>query len=56
MYIYDQSIKFSASGCPIMRSMFFEFPEDKNCLEIKDQFQAFCKIIFRTLNGNPDIY
>lgn len=37
-YIFAQSIKSSASGYPIMRSMFFEFPEDKNCLGIEDQY------------------
>lgn len=37
-YIYAQSINSSAKGYPMMRSMFFEFPEDRNCLELEDQY------------------
>lgn len=37
-YIYAQSIKASNAGIPMVRSMFVEFPEDRNCLELEDQY------------------
>lgn len=37
-YIYAQSIKSSAAGIPVLRSMFVEFPEDRNCLKLEDQY------------------
>lgn len=37
-YIYAQSIKSSSLGHPVLRSMFMEYPEDKNCYEIEDQY------------------
>lgn len=37
-YIYAQSIKASEAGIPVVRSMFVEFPEDRNCLGLEDQY------------------
>lgn len=37
-YLYAQSLKASAAGIPVSRSMFMEFPEDRNCLELEDQY------------------
>lgn len=37
-YIYAQSIKSAEKGYPMMRAMFLEFPGDKNCLELEDQY------------------
>ncbi len=37
-YIYSLFYEASKSGIPIMRSLFLEFPDDKNAIEIEDQF------------------
>lgn len=37
-YIYAQSIKSASNGWPMMRTMHFEFPNDRNCLSIEDQY------------------
>ncbi|MBO5136688.1 MAG: glycoside hydrolase family 31 protein [Clostridia bacterium] len=37
-YIYDTFVKNSKTGLPVMRAMVLEFPEDKNCESMNDQF------------------
>lgn len=37
-YIYAQSLKSVEIGIPVMRSMFLEFPEDRNCYELETQY------------------
>lgn len=37
-YIYHQAIQSSQSGTPLMRSMFFQFPQDDRCHQMKDQY------------------
>ncbi len=33
------------SGLPVMRTMFFEFPEDKHCWELTDQYMYGSEIL-----------
>ena len=37
-YISKVMKEASKNGSPAMRTMFYEFPEDKNCWELKDQY------------------
>lgn len=37
-YIYEVMKEASENGSPAMRTMFYEFPEDKKCWELKDQY------------------
>lgn len=37
-YIYDQAIKSSETGLPMMRHLILECPEDKNAINIEDSF------------------
>ena len=37
-YIKKQMDKASADGTPLMRPLFYDFPEDKICYEIDDQY------------------
>ena len=37
-YIYTLMKQASADGSPLMRTMFYEFPQDKKCWELKDQY------------------
>lgn len=37
-YIMEQAEKFIKTGLPIMRAMLIQFPEDKNCWNIYDQY------------------
>ncbi len=37
-YIYAHSVYSSQKGYPLLRSMFFEFPQDANCLNLEDQY------------------
>ena len=37
-YIKDQMDKASEDGTPLMRPIFYDFPEDKTCYEIEDQY------------------
>ncbi|WP_315079079.1 TIM-barrel domain-containing protein [uncultured Clostridium sp.] len=37
-YIMEQAEKFIEAGIPIMRAMLIQFPEDKNCWNIFDQY------------------
>lgn len=37
-YIYKESKISAENGWPLMRAMFFEFPDDKTCLELEDQY------------------
>lgn len=37
-YIMDQAEKFIETGIPMMRAMLIQFPEDKNCWNIFDQY------------------
>ncbi len=37
-YIYDQARKTSDTGIPMMRSLFMEYPNDKACYHIYDQY------------------
>lgn len=37
-YIRNVMDRVSAEGCPVIRPLFYDFPEDTNCWEIEDQF------------------
>ena len=37
-YIVKSAKRTSETGEPIMRPMFFDFPEDENCYSLKDQY------------------
>lgn len=37
-YIYAQGAQSAALGHPMMKSMFLEFPNDRNCTSIEDQY------------------
>lgn len=37
-YILDLMKEASETGAPLMRTMFYEFPQDKKCWEISDQY------------------
>ena len=37
-YIKDLYAEASANGSPLIRTMFYEFPEDKKCWELEDQY------------------
>lgn len=37
-YIKDQMKKAHEDGTPVMRTLFYEFPEDQNCWDIDDQY------------------
>ena len=37
-YIYNEALKSSSSGIPLMRALFVEYPQDEHCLNIKDQY------------------
>lgn len=37
-YIYVESLKAVKRGHPLLKTMFFEFSEDNNCLEIENQY------------------
>lgn len=37
-YLKKNMQEASESGCPVMRAMFLEFPDDKNCFDAEDQY------------------
>lgn len=37
-YIYDQAIKTSRTGIPLMRAMALEYPQDAKCSRLKEQY------------------
>jgi alpha-D-xyloside xylohydrolase len=37
-YIYNEGLKCSMTGLPLMKALFIEYPEDSNCENIKDQY------------------
>jgi alpha-glucosidase (family GH31 glycosyl hydrolase) len=37
-YIYNEAIKASNTGIPIMRAMFVEYPNDESCADLKEQY------------------
>ncbi|MBR1740968.1 MAG: glycoside hydrolase family 31 protein, partial [Lachnospiraceae bacterium] len=45
-YVLACAAKSAATGEPIMRPMFFDFPEDKNCLDLSDQYMFGTEILF----------
>jgi alpha-D-xyloside xylohydrolase len=47
MHDYIKSLFEEAheNGSPLIRTMFYEFPDDKNCWEIKDQYMFGSKYL-----------
>lgn len=45
-YIHEQMEITSATGLPIMRPMFYAFPEDSKCYELDDQYMFGSDILF----------
>lgn len=39
-YLYNEAINSSETGLPMMRHLYLEYPEDKNTLDIQDQFMV----------------
>ena len=37
-YIYNEALKCSATGIPLMRALFVEYPQEEFCSNIKDQY------------------
>ncbi|MCQ2506469.1 MAG: family 31 glucosidase [Lachnospiraceae bacterium] len=44
-YISSLYAEASENGSPLMRTMFYEFPEDKNCWNIEDQYMFGAKYL-----------
>lgn len=59
-YIYAQAKKSASLGLPVMRSMFLEFPEDRNCYGIETQYMFGEDIlvapIFETGEESREVY
>lgn len=45
-YIHEQMDAASRSGLPLMRPMFYAFPEDERCYELDDQYMFGSDILF----------
>lgn len=45
-YIVKSAKRTAETGEPIMRPMFFDFPEDENCYSLKDQYMFGSEILF----------
>lgn len=45
-YIHEQMEITSRTGMPIMRPMFYAFPEDKKCYELDDQYMFGSDVLF----------
>ena len=45
-YILECAERTSRTGEPIMRPMFFDFPDDANCLDLSDQYMFGPDILF----------
>ena len=45
-YVLNCAKRSSATGEPIMRPMFFDFPEDENCYKLNDQYMFGPDILF----------
>ena len=50
-YIVKSAKRTSETGEPIMRPMFFDFPEDENCYSLKDQYMFGRDILFAPICG-----
>lgn len=50
-YIVKSAKRTSETGEPIMRPMFFDFPDDENCYSIKDQYMFGRDILFAPICG-----
>ncbi|SHO52133.1 glycoside hydrolase family 31 protein [Anaerocolumna xylanovorans] len=44
-YIYEESRKSAEKGWPMMRSMFFEYPDDNTCIGLDDQYMFGSSIL-----------
>ena len=55
--LYDET---SANGAPLIRTMFFEFPEDEKCWELQDQYMFGAKYlvapVFKLNQFERDVY
>ena len=45
-YMKGLSLEAAEKGAPIMRPMFYEFPEDEHCYEVDDQYMFGSDILF----------
>lgn len=50
-YIVKSAKRTSETGEPIMRPLFFDFPDDENCCSIKDQYMFGRDILFAPICG-----
>ncbi|MDE7327289.1 MAG: family 31 glucosidase [Lachnospiraceae bacterium] len=59
-YIKDLYKEASKNGSPLIRAMFYEFPEDKTCWELQDQYMFGSKYlaapIFKLNQFERDVY
>ncbi len=55
--LYDEA---SINGSPLIRTMFYEFPEDANCWELQDQYmfgsEYLCAPIFKLHQFEREVY
>lgn len=59
-YIYTQAVKSSKHGYPMMRTLFFEYPEDKTAWLIEDEYcfgeSLLVAPIFEPNKNNREVY